>query len=392
MLDITGCTALFGSERNLLQMLTRDLSRRGFQIRTALADGIGAACAMAHYGQTGAIIPAGNSQPALEPLPVAALRISGTVVDALDRLAVNTISDLLHLPRTSLTSRFGSELLLRLNQALGVTWESFSPERLATPLVAQWRADDPLTDQRELFFVFRQLLGEILGQLTSRRAGLLELHCELRTESDTVTMPLRLAQAANDPQHIVQLFELACERQQFSGGVFAFRLEALRVDSPHERQTTLLDGERDHQDREIRRLVERLSSRLGEQAVLRPEAVADPLPERALKLVPWLTDSSTAPCVPTIECRGSRPWRVLPQPQPVHVMAVVPDGPPWRLTCQGRTWEIRQAWGPERIESGWWRAWDVQRDYYRVETEDGFQFWLFRDARRSGWFLHGIFD
>ncbi len=395
LLDIAGCAPLFGDERNLLAELSQFLTERGFQIRTALADTIGAAWAGAHAGSSGTIVSHGEQAKILEPLPVAALRISPTIVEALQRLAIDTVGDLLRLPRSTLPSRFGSELLLRLHQALGVTWESFTPERLREPLFAQWSADDPLTDQRELACIFRQLLMEILTDLSPRRAGLLDLHCELRTESQTVTMPLGLSQPTTDAKHLIQLFELACERQRLPGGVFDFRLEAIRLGSLNERQTTLLETERESTERDVARLVERLGSRLGEQAVLQPISVADLLPEFSLRLIPWREAESAREeisYVPNVERVVSRPWRLLCTPQSVDVIAAVPDGPPWRLHWQGRTWNVAQSWGPERLETDWWRSRDTQRDYHRIETEEGGQFWLFRRRDTNRWFLHGIFD
>lgn len=47
--------------------------------------------------------------------------------------------------------------------------------------------------------------------------------------------------------------------------------------------------------------------------------------------------------------------------------------------------------GPERIETGWWRGRTVCRDYWRVETETGQHFWIYRDRRTTRWWLHGEF-
>jgi hypothetical protein len=48
--------------------------------------------------------------------------------------------------------------------------------------------------------------------------------------------------------------------------------------------------------------------------------------------------------------------------------------------------------GPERIETGWFRGREVRRDYYRVTLVDGRRWWIFRERRTGGWFLHGLFD
>ena len=69
-----------------------------------------------------------------------------------------------------------------------------------------------------------------------------------------------------------------------------------------------------------------------------------------------------------------------------------PDGPPQMFRFRGEVQRIAWHWGPERIETGWWRGTSVQRDYYRVETETGLRYWLFRE--RTGprkWHLQGAF-
>ncbi|MGE8248310.1 MAG: DNA polymerase Y family protein, partial [Stenotrophomonas bentonitica] len=49
--------------------------------------------------------------------------------------------------------------------------------------------------------------------------------------------------------------------------------------------------------------------------------------------------------------------------------------------------------GPERIESGWWDAGDIRRDYYVVETTQGQRGWAYTaaDARSGPFMLHGWF-
>jgi protein ImuB len=107
-----------------------------------------------------------------------------------------------------------------------------------------------------------------------------------------------------------------------------------------------------------------------------------------------------------------RPLVLLPQPARIDVVAVAPDGTPAQFYWAGRRYLVAYAWGPERIETGWWRGADanqnppaepgakggksngafVRRDYYRVETTEGARFWIFRRLGDREWFLHGRFD
>jgi hypothetical protein len=141
--------------------------------------------------------------------------------------------------------------------------------------------------------------------------------------------------------------------------------------------------------------------------------VADPQPEYACRFEPAIAHSETA--VSTIgkpsrkrEVRehrfrcgtvsrpchldAYRPLQVWPIPLPIHVLAVFPAGTPCKFLWLGKEYTVRDCWGPERIETGWWRGCDIHRDYYIVETHLGTRLWLFREHKDQRWFLHGSFD
>jgi protein ImuB len=93
--------------------------------------------------------------------------------------------------------------------------------------------------------------------------------------------------------------------------------------------------------------------------------------------------------------------RLLDPPQPVDVMALLPDHPPASFVWRRVRHRVRHADGPERIAGEWWRRdgeVDALRDYFRIEDEDGRRFWLFRRGDGADpatgdmrWFLHGLF-
>ena len=136
-------------------------------------------------------------------------------------------------------------------------------------------------------------------------------------------------------------------------------------------------------------LVERLSSRLGRQAVagvrLRPEAQPelswhyDPLVEHRRRAAGRKRCPTSCRRVRCDCCRGR--GRFWPRHRARRAAAEVPHA--------GQEQHIAQSWGPERIETGWWRGRPVGRDYFRVETAAGCRFWLFRRLRDGKWFLHG---
>src|SRR4051794_25811000 len=56
-LDISGCAHLFGGEAALARDLLTRLSRQGLRARAAIADTVGCAWAVAHYGDSSTVIP-----------------------------------------------------------------------------------------------------------------------------------------------------------------------------------------------------------------------------------------------------------------------------------------------------------------------------------------------
>ena len=116
------------------------------------------------------------------------------------------------------------------------------------------------------------------------------------------------------------------------------------------------------------------------------------------------------PAVSAAELPGLRfEVSVLDPPQPVEVIAEVPDGPPHRFRWKRKLHEVRLYEGPERIASEWWRRKGgengpgegagkagLTRDYYRIEDVRGRRYWLFRhglykEKTAPRWYIHGLF-
>ena len=96
-----------------------------------------------------------------------------------------------------------------------------------------------------------------------------------------------------------------------------------------------------------------------------------------------------------------RPARLLPRPERIETLALLPDQPPTAFTWRGVRRRVKRADGPERIFGEWWRRdgeIDAVRDYFQLEDDAGERFWVFRrgDGEQAAtgdltWFLHGLF-
>ncbi len=119
LLEITGGAHLFGGEARMARQVVADFRCWGFIVRATVADTVGAAWAVARTAAGPIIVPPGRQAQALSRLPVEALRISPEAAEVLRALGLWTIGHLAGLPRETLPSRFGHEILRRLDQACG---------------------------------------------------------------------------------------------------------------------------------------------------------------------------------------------------------------------------------------------------------------------------------
>ena len=136
---------------------------------------------------------------------------------------------------------------------------------------------------------------------------------------------------------------------------------------------------------------------MGAKRLFRFAAVESDLPERSVRKIQALAEA-TAGHWPA---HWPRPARLLPSPEPIETLALLPDHPPAFFTWRGIRRRVRRADGPERVFGEWFHS-DAElaavRDYFQVETEAGERFWLFRDGDGEDagtgsqcWFLHGVF-
>jgi protein ImuB len=407
LLDIGGCAHLYGGEDALTADLAARLERAGFAYSIAIAGSIGAAHAAAHFGEPGRYA-SGEERNVLAPLPLAALRLPADTVAALARVGLKRIGDIVDLPRSPLTARFGVDLLRQLDRALGTEHEPLNPRLPIAPYAAEQRFAEPIAREEDVLAIIMRLAARLQFALERRGDGVRRLELTLfRTDGELRRIAVGCSRPLRDPAQIRALFveRLAALADEFDPG-FGFdmaRLSVLVAEAAPPEQIGIGGSE---DAAEVDRLVDRLSARLGARRVRRLIAQDSHIPEIAAAAVPAQM-TGTDPGWPAYRQYAaaaelaSRPLRLLARPEPIEAVAEVPDGPPLRFRWRRALHEVIAAEGPERIEGAWWSEHGgPARDYFRVEDKSGLRFWLFRaglyrdlaqGASTPTWFLHGTF-
>ncbi len=399
-LDLTGCVPLFPSEQVLAEDLLARLRQRGIACRAAIADTPGAAWALARFGampETGArVVPPGAARGALADLPVAALRLPPEITHELRRLGLRRIGTLYGLPRAPLTPRFGETVARRLDQALGLVEEPISPRRPVEPRLARRAFAEPIVAPEDLQRATKLLLEQLCKMLDREGLGARRLElCCYRVDYRVERVAIGTSRPSRDPTHLMRLFERQIETIAPELGIEIMQLRALEAEAMAPDQ---LGFDRADPCDPAAPLIDRLANRLGSANVQRLVPVASHVPERAMRAVPALVAPRALGSWPA---GRPRPIRLLEYPDPIEVMALVPDDPPLNFRWRRMLHRVRHAEGPERIAAEWWldpaaAGEDGTRDYYRVEDEAGRRFWLYRRGLYRAetvprWFLHGFF-
>ena len=396
VLDTTGSDHLWGGEPAMLRDMEEKLSHLGLSAHLALAPTHGAAWALARFGAVREVIHPARLAARVAPLPVRALRIDGDTVLLLQRLGLKSVGDLAAVPRISLARRFSrAELprnpLMRLDQLMGRLPEPVSAPDDPPRFAVQARLPEPIEDPTPHL---PSLCDELCAGLAAAGFGARRVTVTVyRTDGEVRQVTVATARASREAAHLARLFEGKLEAIDPGYGFDLITLSASVAEALAPNQTRL-DGRID-EDAELARLVDRLTARLGANALRTPAPRDSHIPERAETWQPAMAGPPVPPAL-----RAHRPLRLFDHPEEVRVLYAVPEGPPAQFVWRRLTHRVSRFAGPERIAPEWWC--DLPgtrlRDYYRVEDHRGRRFWLYRDGvmgdgrgETPRWFVHGVF-
>jgi len=395
-LDITGVPHLFGGEAELAADVQTRFAVAGLSTRIAIAPTAAAAWALAHYGKAAAVICGKDTGAKLADLPVAALRLPLDATQVLQRLGLKTIGTLAGIERRSLARRFreADNPVDALDRALGRKPEPLTAVSTSRPPRAVLKLKEPATHPEAPAQALQRLIPDLVQQLQRRHLGVRRLTLTgFRVDGSTSVASVATSIPSREPKHLQRLIADKAAALDPGFGFDAFALQADWVEDLASAQESLVDDPSG--TREVARLIDRLSVKLGPDKVRRPQPFESHLPERASGWRPALDKVD-----PVEGPTAQRPQRLLDRPEAIAVVYATPEGMPRRFVWRRAMHDITRVEGPERIAPEWWRQPSTARlrDYYRVEDQAGRRYWIYREGvigdGRGGlpeWYMHGLF-
>jgi len=405
-LDVTGVAHLFGGEAGLVRDIKRRFARLGFTVRVAIAPTAAAAWALSHFG--------GDQ---LEPLHVSALRLDPDTVRTLERLGLKTVGALRGMPRLALARRFrgAANVVDALDRLTGRKPEPLTAASVDPPPRALIKLEEPATHHEAASQALERLIPDLVSELEERKLGARRLLLiGYRVDGSIAVASVATAIPSREPKHLQRLLSDKAAELNPEFGFDAFALTADWTEDLGAAQESLV--EEPSGERELARLVDRLTVKLGPRCVRRPQPQESHLPERASGWRSAISSPAFAGEVarearrrgpstsyagpPPLEIEGRKPQRLLDRAEAIDVIYATPEGVPRRFVWRRAVHDIARVEGPERIAPEWWRQPSSARlrDYYRVEDQAGRRYWIYREGvigdGRGGlpnWYIHGLF-
>lgn len=394
LVELEQSLRLFGGEEALQHLIEVGASELGVA-SLAWAPTSLAALACARLG-----IRDGFAEPLtklLDRLPFDSLNAVAAHGATLSRLGCKTLADVRRLPRGGISRRFGSQLLLALDQAYGLRPESYRwttlPETFAVKLELPGRVDTA----PGLMFGARRLLLQMCGWLAARHCGVTAFtlawcHDAMRARDagDGGEITIRTAQATQNLEHLSRLLSENLAKVTLKAPAGDLILSATDVTPILEQSRSLIPDDRATGEA-VELVLERIEARLGKGRVLRPVLTED---HRLEFMHRWQPVNAKRPAAKARQVTGPQPTWMLRKPLKLDVNHDRPlyQGP------------LQLLLGPERVEGGWWhrikdsngqRNLVTVRDYWVAQSPYAGALWIFQqrlpDDAAASWYLHGLF-
>jgi protein ImuB len=372
---------LYGGLPCLRQQVAAGLEQQGFAAALAIAPTPLAATWLARAGRRACVREPANIARVLRDLPLACLDWPAAICDSIHAMGATRIGDCLRLPREGFARRFGVQRLLEFDRALGRLPDPRTSWRAPEQFCADHEMTEEQSDREILLTICHELLLSLERFLLARQLGTQQLRFSFfHLRAPATQVFLGGAEFERHAGHWSELLRIRFERVLLPEPVIAVRLQAGRSQAlPATSGRLALQAKPGGSGRRysMSQLVERLTARVGCQAVQSVTTVAEHRPQRA-----WRLQDFPGQELPAIRYRFCRPLWMLPEPTRLSAVHGYP-------LLQGRLTLLE---GPERLETGWWDDDGIARDYYTAMNPQGLRLWVFRNRNHTpAWYLHGFF-
>ncbi len=375
------------------QAIARAIEAIGFRGAVVVGFSRFATYAIARAQRDGIVVLASDAEERERAarVPLARLDVEPKLRDALARLGVTSLGEMIRLPGGGILERFGRDAHRLYQLAARERWDPLVP--VAPPEAPDERAllDDEEHDVERLVFFIKGPLDRLLDRLAAKGRAITALHVELALKHAVRDIELRAdcikpAAPTLDGRALLRLVHLRLTSTPPSAPINAIRVWADDIAATRE-QLALFAAKPRRDLRAADEAIARVRAELGDDSVVRAVLREGHLPEASFGWERLLHVARAQP-VERVVRPLIRRLLVRPRALPPQARQVRDDG--WLISGLEQGAVVRIV-GPYVISGGWW-ARELHREYHFAELRRGDCLWVYYDRERRRWFWQGAVE
>jgi protein ImuB len=396
LLDISGLSALLGSDEKIAELLTIRASECGLRVNVAVAENVLTAEIVARGFSGTTLIPLGEEAQRIGSLPIGVLSPTEEIAETLSLWGIKTCAALARLPVLQLSERLGQAGVRLRELARSTASRALIIAEAELFFEEEMELDDAVEELEPLSFVLARLLNQLCARLTARAraASLLRIRFDLQPAfENALDIRTEVVRAKNQPglyertmqlptpmrdaKLLLKLLRLRLQSNPPGAPIVKVTVTAEAANPRVTQHGLFLPSFPDVEKLEL--TLARLTSVVGEDNVGSPQIVDTHRPGE-FRVEHFLPEREGAAASRKKRAKKSRAeitttnpaqtaamsFRVFRPPLPIHVNAH--EGRPAEVFLQGRRAEVRQASGPWRTSGEWWREEQWIEDEWDLEV------------------------
>lgn len=392
-LDISGTESLFGAPVELVRELLKRVRNVGITATVAVSGNFHAALCMAR-GMSGrmpvTIIPTGEEQSRLAPLPLRVLELDETQAATFAAWGVDHLGQLAKLPEKSLIARMGQDGK-RLREMASGTWPHlFQPVDVPFTLSEEIELENPIELLEPLLFVLNMMLDQLIRRATDRILALASVTVSLVLDGGalhtrTVSPPL----PTNERTLWLKLVQMDLEMHPPQASIHRVRLEA---DPGHTSKVQLgLFSPQLPEPGRLEVTLARIAKIVGEDAVGQM-VLRDTHQSQNFRM-----EKFRVPDSPPVADESRPSQLALRELRPTETVSIsLAEGRPSVVRFRNVAYRVERAYGPWLVAGDWWSPehwgqaqWDL---VLRDESQSILSCCILRDLKKRCWRMVGFYD
>jgi protein ImuB len=406
VIDIDGGGLLFGSASDLAASIIASARELGLHISVALAADADAAIHIARNSNGIRIVPEGEEQAYLAPLPLSVLDFSLAGVEqekakeilaTLELWGIGSFGEFGALPEKGVAERLGQEGLKLQRMARGTSHRRLEISKVEPKFEYEIELEHQIKELEPLSFVLSRLLSQLCASLDASALATNELCVQLKLESGNEYLrSINLPVPMRDHMTFLRLLLLDIEIEPPASPVAAIRIGCKPV-KPRVLQSGLFEPVVPEPEK-LELTLARIARLVGAENVGSPEPVNTHRPDAFLvkRFRPGIRRKRKDR--KSERRQRSIGFRVFRPPLAAEVDAM--KGRPCRISAKDSERRMRgkivRMAGPWRTTGDWWSGSRWARDEWDIAIKDQSNgealYRIFRELHSGEWFVEGMYD